>query len=390
MNPERFLSSTAGRVLPVGQGEWAYWAFVPHPLPPALALDTELARVLSEADHALGELAGLGRAMPNPHLFISPFIRREAVLSSRIEGTQADLSDVYAYEAGQLPLPGLGRPAPPESDVREVVNYVRALEYGLQRLQALPVSLRLLRELHERLLQGVRGGQATPGEFRHSQNWIGRPGCTLNEADFVPPPVTEMHQALDAFERYLHAPHDYPPLIRLALMHYQFEVIHPFLDGNGRVGRLLTSLLLVHWDLLPWPLLYLSAYFERHRQPYYDLLLAVSERGAWREWVSFFLSGVAGQARDAISRARRLQDLQLEWRGRLQQARRSSLCLGLLDWLFERPLISANDVREKFEVSHPTAMQALRRLEAMGFLKEMPGGKRPLRYCASLILDLLQ
>jgi len=208
MNPERFLSSTVGRVLPVSQGEWTYWAFVPHPLPPALALDAELVRTLSEADHSLGELAGLGGAMPNPHLFISPFIRREAVLSSRIEGTQANLADVYAYEAGQLPLPGLVRPAPPESDVREVVNYVRALEYGLQRLQALPVSLRLLRELHERLLQGVRGGQATPGEFRRSQNWIGRPGCTLNEADFVPPPVTEMHQALDAFERYLHAPHD--------------------------------------------------------------------------------------------------------------------------------------------------------------------------------------
>ncbi len=279
MKLERFQNTPAGRLLQVGQDQTAYWAFAPNPLPPVLVWDAELVRVLSDADRALGELAGLGRTMPNPNLLIRPFIRREAVLSSRIEGTQADIADLYAYEAGQLPLPGV-KPAPPESDVREVLNYVHAMEYGLERIQTLPVSLRLLRELHERLLAGVRGDQATPGEFRRTQNWIGRPGCTLNDADFVPPPVAEMNAALDAFEKYLHAGNAYPPLVRLAVIHYQFEAIHPFLDGNGRIGRLLISLLLVHWNLLSLPLLYLSAFFERHRKDYYDLLFAVSERGA--------------------------------------------------------------------------------------------------------------
>ena len=245
MNPDDFRTSTSGRVIRVGQGQSAYWAFVPNPLPPPLTLDTALIRWLSEADRALGELAGLGRALPNPHLLISPFIRREAVLSSRIEGTQADLADLYAFEAGQLALPGF-KPAPSEADVREVANYVRALEYGLERLSTLPVSLRLIREVHARLMEGVRGESATPGEFRRTQNWIGAPGCTLNEATYVPPPVEEMHAALDAFEKYLHTEDELPPLVRLALIHYQFEAIHPFVDGNGRIGRLLLSLLLVH------------------------------------------------------------------------------------------------------------------------------------------------
>ena len=195
MNPELFRNSAAGRPVRVGQGEAAYWAFVPHPLPPDLPADWELARSLSEADRALSELAGVGRTMPNPHLLIGPFVRREAVLSSRIEGTQADITDLYAYEAGQLPLPGM-KPAPPESDVREVLNYVRALEYGLERLNTLPVSLRLIRELHERLMAGVRGEHATPGEFRRTQNWIGPPNCTLSEVQFVPPPVPQMHETL--------------------------------------------------------------------------------------------------------------------------------------------------------------------------------------------------
>jgi Fic family protein len=216
-------------------------------------LDKDLVRTLSDADRALGELAGLGRTMPNPHLLIAPFIRREAVLSSRIEGNQADITDLYAYEAGQLPLFTEVKPVPPEADVKEVGNYVTAMEYGLNRLHTLPVSLRLIRKLHERLTEGVRGERATPGEFRRSQNWIGSPGCTLNDSEFTPPPVPEMHDALDAFEKYLHTENAYHPLLRLAFIHHQFEAIHPFLDGNGRIGRLLISLLLVNWDLLPLP-----------------------------------------------------------------------------------------------------------------------------------------
>lgn len=354
----------------VGQGQATYWAYVPNPLPPALRLDAELVRTLSEADRALGELSGLGRAMPNPHLLIGPFMRREAVLSSRIEGTQADIADLYAYE--------ISRKAPSEADAK-VLNYVRALEYGLERIKTLPVSLRLIRETHERLLEGVRGEQFTPGEFRRSQNWIGRPGGSLNDADYVPPPVDEMSAALDAFEKYLHFGNEYPPLVRLALINYQFEAIHPFLDGNGRIGRLLISLLLVSWGLLPLPLLYLSAFFERHRQDYYDLLFAVSEHGAWHEWVVFFLRGVAAQARDAIDRAKRLQDLQLGWREELAQSRVPALLLRLADSLFDKPVITIPEAQRVLGVKqYHTARAILMKLVEAGILGpagESSGGR---------------
>jgi len=361
MNPERFRNGAAGRPIRIGRGEAAYWAFAPHPLPPDLPSDWELGRSLSQADRALSEPAGVGRTMPNPHLLIGPFVRREAVLSSRIEGTQADITDLYAYEAGQLSLPGL-EPAPPESDVREVLNYVRALEYGLERLNTLPVSLRLIRELHERLMAGVRGEHATPGQFRRSQNWIGPPGCTLNQARFVPPPVSQMHQALGALEKYLHNANVYPLLVRLALVHYQFEAIHPFIDGNGRIGRLLLSLLLVEWKLLPLPLLYLSAYFYRHRQNYYDLLLAISEHGAWRDWLLFFLHGVTDQAQDAIARAKRLQDLRAVWHTRLIKARTSALLLRLADNLFTSPIITIPEAKRLLNVTYPSAQRSVEKL----------------------------
>jgi len=389
MDRERFHNSSAGQAVRVEYKDMVYWAFVPNPLPPRLSLDAALACPLSDADRALGELAGLGRMMPNPHLLIGPFLRREAVLSSRIEGTQADIADLYAYEAGQVYV-SAHSPSPPRHDVQEVGNYVSALEYGMERLETLPMSLRLIRELHERLMGGVRGEQATPGQFRDRQNWIGSPGCTPSDADFVPPPVPLMHKALDDLEKYLHAGEGYPPLVRLALIHYQFETIHPFLDGNGRIGRLLVSLLLVSWNLLSQPLLYLSAYFERHRRAYYDHLLAVSERGDWHEWVSFFLRGVAEQARDAIVRAQRLQDLQTGWRTQLQQERAPGWTLGMIDALFEQAVLSAGDVQARFGVTHPTAMAALRRFEKMGILREMSGRQRSRAYVAEQILELLE
>ncbi|HEX9676213.1 MAG TPA: Fic family protein [Anaerolineales bacterium] len=272
-------NSPAGRIVraPIG-----YDAFVPHALPPQVAWTPQLVAALSAADRSLGELAGIGRTLANPHLLIVPFMRKEAVLSSAIEGTKASLSDLYAYEAEQLAF--LIRPA----DVREVHNYVRALEQGILRLRTLPVSLRLIRELHHDLMEGVRGDRGTPGEFRRSQNWIGPPGCTLEDSTFVPPPTTEMSDSLGKFERYLHAEDHVPPLVRLGLIHYQFEAIHPFIDGNGRIGRLLITLLLCAWGLLPQALLYLSAYFEANRDQYYDLLLHVSQRGEWESWLTFF------------------------------------------------------------------------------------------------------
>lgn len=388
MDPRRFHNSDSGQVIRVGQGGAAYWAFVPRPLPPALPAEWKLTRALSTADRALSELAGLGRTMPNPHLLIGPFVRREAVLSSQIEGTQADITDLYAYEAGQLPLPGM-QVSSPESDVREVLNYVNALEYGLKRLDTLPVSLRLICELHERLMAGVRGEHATPGEFRRSQNWIGPPGCTLNEAIFVPPPVFQMQEALDALEKYLYSEDIYPPLLRLALVHYQFEAIHPFLDGNGRIGRLLLSLLLVQWKLLPLPLLYLSAYFHRHRQMYYDLLLGVSEHGDWYAWLLFFLRGVAEQAEDALRRARRLQDLQEGWHRHLSSARTSALALRLVDALFSAPILTVPQAQRLLGVTYHSAQNNIERLVQAGILRLIDDVARGKTYIASEILDII-
>lgn len=373
----------------VGSGVAAYLAFVPNPLPPPLAPDAELTRVLADASYALGELAALGRMMPNPHLLINPFVRREAVLSSRIEGTRASIADVYAYEAGQLRLPGLDQGAS-ESDIREVANYVGALEFGLERLDTLPVSLRLIRELHERLMRGVRGEQMTPGEFRRSQNWIGQPGCTLNDATYVPPPVPEMLEALDAFEKYLHADDsENSSLVRLAMIHYQFEAIHPFLDGNGRIGRLLISLLLVNWNLLSLPLLYLSAYFERDRAGYYERLLAVSQSGAWRDWVVFFLRGVAEQSRDAASRAKRLQDLQTEWRARLTQQRLSARAIGLTDKLFDTPVLTIPRAQQLLKITYHAAQSNVERLVAAGILRQVGEGSYGKMFLAEEILRIV-
>lgn len=282
MKPDQFEPSANGRVIQAWADQRPYWAFVPTPLPPQIGWDLELSSTLADASLALGELAGLGRTMPNPQLLIAPFLRREAVLSSRIEGTQAGVTNVYAYEAGQLVLPGI-MPEVPQSDVQEVFNYVRALEYGIERVKTFPLSLRLLRELHNILMESVRGSRLDPGMFRRRQNWIGGSLYDPSDANYVPPPVHEMQQSLDDLEKYLHTESSLPPLLRIGLIHYQFEAIHPFLDGNGRIGRLLITLLLIEWKLLPFPLLYLSAFFERHRQAYCDCLQSVSERGAWHE-----------------------------------------------------------------------------------------------------------
>ncbi len=376
----RKSSEPGGRVIVVGSGDAAYQAFVPTPLPPDLVFSGKLVSVLSEADRSLGELAGLGRCMANPHLLLRPFMRREAVLSSRIEGTQAGMEELYAYEAGGME----GR------DVREIANYVAALEHGLQRLETLPVSLRLIREVHERLMTGVRGEHATPGEFRRSQNWIGKPGCVLKDATFVPPPVPEMNQALAVLEGYLNRADAIPPLVRIGCIHYQFETIHPFLDGNGRVGRLLVSLLLVHWKLLPLPLLYLSAYFERHRQDYYDRLLAVSQRGEWTDWLTFFLQGVVDESRDAAKRAKVLQDLQSEYRQRLTQMNASISALRLVDLIFESPILTIPGIRQALGVAYNSAKSAVGKLVDAGILRARDDDAYGRTYVAQEVLEAVQ
>ena len=269
MNPKDYLSEETGKAIFTQRD---YWAFLPAPLPPEVHWQTDLVELLTKTERALAALANIGYAFPAPHITVRPFIYREAVLSSRIEGTQTTLTGLYDFKAFQMEL------IEASPDAHEVHNYVLALEYGIERLNTLPVSLRLIREIHERLMTGVRGDLWTPGEFRRSQNWIGSPGSTLESAAYVPPPVDEMYLALDALEKFIHTPSDIPDLIRLALIHYQFEAIHPFLDGNGRIGRLLIALLLCEWEILPQPLLYLSAYFERNRSAYYEHLRAVSQK----------------------------------------------------------------------------------------------------------------
>ena len=380
MNPAEFTEGKNGRVL---KTPLDYWAFLPNPLPPQVTLSWDLVNQLSEADRALSELAGTARTLPNPHLLIGPFIRREAVLSSRIEGTQASFSDLLFFEAS-------GSVDPKAPDAWEVANYVKAMEYGLARLKKFPLSLRFIRELHERLLAGVRGEHLTPGEFRRSQNWIGPHGCTLMDATYVPPPADDMEQALSQFEAYLHAPSELPLLIRLAGIHYQFEAIHPFLDGNGRIGRLLITLLLCKEGALSEPLLYLSAYFERYRNEYYRLLLAVSQAGTWGDWISFFLRGVAEQSRDALARSARLLNLWQDYRGEFQSARSSALQLRLVDQLFAYPAITATQAAKFLKVTHRSAQLNIDKLIHKGILKEVTGKQRNRVFVAPQIVKIIE
>ncbi len=358
-----------------------YTAFVPNPLPPRLDWTTALARTLSDADRAMGRLAGEGRRLPNPHLLIRPFVKREAVLSSRIEGTQATLGELLAVEAGAAVERS-------PADLREVANYVTALEYGVERLKKLPLSLRLVRELHERLMKGVRGETADPGHFRRTQNWIGRPGCALTDATYVPPPPDRLMDCLGTWETFLHDT-SLPPLIQIGLAHSQFEAIHPFLDGNGRVGRLLITLFLIEREILPAPLLYLSAFFEASRDEYYDRLLGVTERGEWEEWLQYFLTGVARQAQDAVSRAQRINELLASWRQTV--ARLSTrLAIDMIDLLAENPFCTVTGTAKRLAVAFTTAQRAFDRLESVGVLTRVSDAKRNRVYCAKAILDILE
>jgi Fic family protein len=324
-----------------------------------------LVKLLSKADAALSELSGLGRTLPNPHLLIAPYVRREAVLSSRIEGTRASLSDLLMDELDAQPTP-----ASQVDDVREVRNYVDALEHGLKRLGELPLSLRLVREIHERLMRGVRGDKATPGEFRRSQNWIGPQGSTPASAPYVPPPVNEMHECLNDWEKFLHDRDTLPDLIHAAIAHAQFEAIHPFLDGNGRVGRLLITLELIERERLAQPLLYLSAFIEAHRQDYYDLLQRIRTHGDWPAWIRYFLTGVEQTARQASAQAKSLLDLREQLRAQLADKPRAQL---LIDELFKNPYVTVARAQQLLAVSNPTARAVVNELVTRGMLEEISG-----------------
>jgi Fic family protein len=359
----------------------SYSAFVPAALPPELEWTPRLIRVLSDADRLVGRLAGEGGRMANPHLLLRPFVRREAVLSSRIEGTQATLGELLAAEAGAVVERS------PE-DLREVGNYVTALEYGILRLKKLPLCVRLVRELHEKLMTEVRGENAVPGHFRTTQNWIGKPGSTLETASYIPPPPGEVETCLAAWEKFLHES-ELPPLVTIALAHYQFEAIHPFLDGNGRVGRLLITLFLIERNILPAPLLYLSAFFEASRREYYEGLRAVSERGAWQEWLEYFLQGIARMSEDAVSRTTRINDLLAEWRKKVA-GESTSTPLRVIELLASNPFITTTSVSNRLGVAFTTIQRAIERLEGNGIVQRTSDAKRSRVYCARALLEILE
>ena len=377
MNVDSFTENACGELTQTLDGDLA---FVPAPAPRTLDLSNEVVALLDDASNSLGLLNGIGRRLPNPHLLIQPYLRREAVLSSRIEGTVTSLSDIYAFEAEQLAL--IAAP-----DVHEVRNYVLAYEYGLERLESLPLSRRFIRELHERLMAGVRGGDLQRGEFRSYQNWIG--GATSRDAVYVPPPPRQMLERLNDFEQFIHE-RGLRPLVQAAVLHHQFEAIHPFGDGNGRVGRLLVPLFLAERGLLPQPLLYLSAFFERTRSTYYDLLLRVSTHGDWDSWLRYFLEAVRAQAADAAELADRLLELHARHRQGLQQVRATANALALADHLFVNPIVSASSVERALSVSAPTARSTIRALEERGILREITGRSWGRVFQADEIFRLLR
>lgn len=372
MEPSRSTRAGIYRTQPTG-----YRAFFPAPLPPdpPVRLEGELHSLLSRSDRALGRLDGSVLTLPNPDLFVFMYVRKEAVLSSQIEGTQSSLQDLLAAEADLL---GTSTP----TDVDEVVNYVRAMNHGLARLRELPVSVRLIREIHEELLRGVRGSRLTPGELRRSQNWIGPSNSTISSATFVPPPPEVVPEALGDLERFIHQKDDLPVLVKIGLAHAQFETIHPFLDGNGRVGRLLITFLLTERGILHKPVLYLSHWFKRFRQEYYEHLQAVRDRGDWERWLGFFLRGVAEVSAEATETARRILIMREEHRAAITTnlGRAAGNGHRVLESLFDRPIVSVADVQATNQTTYAAANQLVARLTELGILEEMTGYTRNRRF----------
>lgn len=379
VDPARYADTPFGKAHRT-PGRHGYVAYFPRPIPRSLQISADNVMRLADAEAALGRLAGAGRLLAHPHLLVQPYLRREALASTRIEGTQASLVEVFDAEASDEPF---------SADVEEVVNYVRAMETGLERLRTLPLSTRLIREMHAVILAGVRGRDRQPGEIRTTQNWIGPPGATIETATFVPPPPDVIADLLADLERFIHEGPQLPPLVQAALVHYQFETVHPFLDGNGRLGRLLIVFFLVVRDRLPEPLLYVSPYFEARRDDYYDALQAVREQGDIDTWLALFLDAIHTQATDAIDRAERLTDLREEYRARVRSITRG-VANDVVDLAFERPVLNARLVEQRLSITRPAALTALRQLAEAGILTEMKGGPRgQLRWQAAQIVEVL-
>jgi len=382
MKKTDFTNNAPGKLIRTPQG---YFAFVPASLPPDIAWSSKSLTALSRADRSIARLSEVGNAFPVPYVVVKPFIRKEAVFSSQIEGTRTSLQELFTYELGQLSFFKDPR------DAREVHNYVKAMDYGLERLESLPLSIRLIREIHAVLMGGVRGDLMTPGEMRRSQNWIGRPGAVLETARYVPPPVEKMHDCLSDLELFIHQDYDIPPLLRVGLIHYQFEAIHPFLDGNGRVGRLIVTLLMVAWNLLSQPLLYLSDFIEANRQEYYDRLLAVSQRGEWEAWLLFFLNGVHSQAEDASRRITRLQEIRSQYQAQLFGDRSRKKLERVVDYLIGKPITSITQAQADLDIGSFTTIQRyFEKLESLNIIREVTGKNRNRIYIAEKIFNIIK
>lgn len=361
-----------------------YKAFIPSSLPPspAIAMDGSLGQLLSEANIALGRLDTMGYLLPNVEHIIAMYVRKEALLSSQIEGTQASLVDIFAYE-GQDSLENI-------QDIQEVVAYIKALNHGLQRIEEFPMSIRLIKEIHHILLSSSRGKERTPGEFKRSQNWIGPVGSTLKNASFVPPPPLEAVDAMGELELFMHKENELPILVTCALIHYQFETIHPFLDGNGRLGRLLITFYLCWKKVMQKPLLYLSYYFKLHRQEYYDRLNLVRERGDYEQWITFFLKGIIWTSESALETSKNVLMIADKHKKILFHKKISSpLAMALLDYLFVKPHLSVQEVAQHFQISYQVAQSLIKQFVSMEIVKEVTGKKRDRRFSYWEYLDCL-
>lgn len=367
MDPARYPRTVFGQARRT-PGRHGYVAYHPASIPRALDLPPASQQLLADAEAALGRLAGVGQSLPNPHLLIRPYLLREALASTRIEGTRATMAELFEAGAG----------APLNADTEEVVNYVTALDWGLSEVERLPLSTRLMRDMHRRLMAGVRGRERTPGELRTTQNWIGAANSTVETARFVPPPPDQLADLLSDWERFAHEEPEMPLLVQTALLHSQFETIHPFLDGNGRLGRLLLVFFLVERGRLPAPLLYLSAYLEAHRQRYYDALDSVRAQGDALPWVDLFLTAVRSQSADAVERAGRVLAVRDRY---LEAAATMATANGVatVDLICENPVVTARQVEQRLGVSRPTALRLLRQLAERGVLSEAEGGARGQR-----------
>lgn len=363
-----------------------YKAYIPKLLPPAppIKYDGELRNLLSEADRALARLDGIATVLPNPELFIAMYVKKEALLSSQIEGTQASLEGILRFEANIEPSEDI-------NEIKEVVNYIKAMNYGVDRLKNIPLSNKLIKEIHKILIEGTRGTLKTPGEFRKTQNWLGPQGANLSEATFIPPPPDTVIDLMSNLEKFIHGKDEIPPLIKISLIHAQFETIHPFLDGNGRVGRLLITFYLFWEKILSHPLLYLSFYLKKNRTEYYDWLMKIRLDGDWEGWLKFFLKGVKEVSEEAVNSASKIIILKETILKRLFDKKVSSIyAVEFLNLLFRKPIITSRELIKELGTSKETANQIIKKFEEIEILKEISGKKRYKKYIFSDYVNIIK